>query len=125
MKKAWVRLKYQLAQRHLVERGAAAFERAILAKSHAAIDEWQTQMQLKPMALGQLHLYSEGLSHDQQALTGVNMLSSVAAGIEASIQQSGDPAIAIIPEGPYVVPRYPATADADSVARYPNDRGDR
>jgi hypothetical protein len=42
-----------------------------LLKSHAAIDEWQTQMRLKPMALGSIQLYSTGLEEAQHALTGI------------------------------------------------------
>jgi len=92
------------AQRRLVELGPDEFLRRILLKSHADVDEWQTQMQLKPMALGRLQLYSTGLSPAQHALTGVNSIESVRAAVLESIAETGDPAVAIIPEGPYVVP---------------------
>ena len=50
------------SQRRLIQLGSDEFLRRILLKSHADIDEWQTQMQLKPMAVGTLQLYSTGLS---------------------------------------------------------------
>ena len=40
------------SQRRLIQLGSDEFLRRILLKSHADIDEWQTQMQLKPMAVG-------------------------------------------------------------------------
>lgn len=101
---------YVEAQRRLLALGPTGFIQAINAKTHAAIDEWQTQMQLKPMALGTIHLYSEGLSEADRALTGVNMIASVTDAVQASIRQSGDNRIAVIPEGPYIVPVYRPTA---------------
>ncbi len=92
------------AQRRMVQLGSAEFLRRILLKSHADIDEWQTQMQLKPMAVGTVQLYSTGLSPEQHALTGVDSIESVRSAVLESIAASGDPAVAIIPEGPYVVP---------------------
>jgi hypothetical protein len=82
------------------------FLRRILLKSHAEIDEWQTQMQLKPMAIGTLQLYSTGLSLADRALTGVTCVESVHSAVLDSVEASGDPAVAFIPEGPYVVPFY-------------------
>ena len=91
------------AQRRLIELGCAEFLRRILLKSHADIDEWQTQMQLKPMAAGTLLLYSTGLSAAQHALTGIASIKSVRSAVLESIATSGDLAVAVIPEGPYVV----------------------
>jgi nickel-dependent lactate racemase len=92
------------AQRRMIQLGSDEFLRRILLKSHADIDEWQTQMQLKPMAVGTLQLYSTGLSPAEHALTGVTSIDSVRSAVLESIAASGDPAVAIIPEGPYVVP---------------------
>jgi hypothetical protein len=88
----------------MIQLGSTEFLRRILLKSHADIDEWQTQMQLKPMAVGSLQLYSTGLSPAQHALTGVNSIDSVRSAVLESVTASADPAIAVIPEGPYVVP---------------------
>jgi hypothetical protein len=78
----------------------------ISAKRFADIDEWQTQMQLKPMRAGVVHLYSEGLDAQSADLTGVRRMDSVAEAIRESVRRSGDAHIAVIPEGPYVVPEY-------------------
>jgi nickel-dependent lactate racemase len=92
------------SQRRLVDSGPGAFLKSILGKSHADIDEWQSQMQLKPMAIGNVHLYSDRLPAGDHAATGVNVVSSLDDAIAQSLDRSPDRAIAIIPEGPYIVP---------------------
>jgi len=99
-------LEYVDAQRRLLGLGPDGFMADISAKRFADIDEWQTQMQLKPMRVGAVHLYSEGLNADSVRLTGVHKMDSVPDAIRASVQRSGDTHIAVIPEGPYVVPEY-------------------
>jgi nickel-dependent lactate racemase len=94
------------AQRRLVECGPERFLEEIEMKRFADIDEWQTEMQLKPMRIGAIQLYSDGLAEPDRAFTGVEMIPSVAAAVEASVARSGDPRVAVIPEGPYVVPVY-------------------
>ncbi len=98
--------EFVAAQKQLIENGPDAFLKRISAQSHADIDQWQTQMQTKPMAIGNVHLYSDGLSKSDHAQTGIHMSRSLETTIRASIQSSNDQAIAIIPEGPYVVPFY-------------------
>jgi nickel-dependent lactate racemase len=98
--------EFVAAQRRLVERGPERFLEEIGNKRFADIDEWQTEMQLKPMRIGSIQLYSDGLAEPDRALTGVEMIGSVAAAVEASIARSGDRRVAVIPEGPYVVPVY-------------------
>jgi nickel-dependent lactate racemase len=100
--------EYRDAQRRLLERGIEGFFQDISRKSHADIDEWQTQMQLKPMRRGTVHLYTTGLQGSDRELTGVNMVDSVAAAVTRSVEAAEDPDVAIIPEGPYVVPVYRA-----------------
>ena len=96
--------EFVASQKHLVASGPAEFLERIHQQSHAAIDEWQTQMQIKPMQVGNIHLYSDQLPLDSHAYTGVNIIDSVEQAIESSIAQHNDPHVAIIPEGPYVVP---------------------
>jgi nickel-dependent lactate racemase len=98
--------EYVEAQRRLIGLGTDGFLSDISAKSHADIDEWQTQMQVKPMSAGRVHLYSAGLPAEARALTGVHMLDSLEAAIDQSLRDTGDPHVAVIPEGPYVVPVY-------------------
>lgn len=92
------------SQRRLVDLGGDMFLRQLFEKSHADIDEWQSQMQLKPMSVGQIHLYSPLLSEEQWAITGVNQIASVEQAIRESVQRQGESDIAVIPEGPYVEP---------------------
>lgn len=92
------------SQRRLLAGGPQAFLNEILGKSHADIDEWQTQMQLKPQAIGNIYLFSTGLSPEDRKLTGVNVIDSVDDAIRDSLARHGDNAVAVIPEGPYVVP---------------------
>ena len=95
---------YADAQRRLVENGPDRFLDEISGKTHAAIDEWQTEMQLRPMRAGTVHLYTEGLAPEDRALTGVRMTESIADSVAESAARHGDPRVAVIPEGPYLVP---------------------
>ena len=96
--------EYVEAQKHLIARGLEGFLLDISAKQFADVDEWQTQMQLKPMRAGRVRLYSGSLTERDRSLTGVGLIESIEAAVEESVRQSGDPAVAVIPEGPYVVP---------------------
>ena len=100
------------SQKRLISQGPDGFLTEIQKKSRADIDEWQTEMQLKPMRIGTIHLYTDGLSDEELVLTGVNIVTSVEDAIAQSVQQSGDNRIAVIPEGPYVIPSYRAEAKA-------------
>ncbi|WP_267553704.1 nickel-dependent lactate racemase [Rhizobium rhizogenes] len=100
--------EFREAQSRLVELGPERFLATLMAKSLAEIDEWQTEMQLKSMRLGKVELYTTGLTGDDRRLTGVDMIDDLTGAIERSIARSGDPHVAIIPEGPYVVPRFAA-----------------
>jgi nickel-dependent lactate racemase len=92
------------AQRRLKALGPDGFLRDIERKRFADIDEWQTQMQLKPMRVGSVELYSEGpIDRD---LTGVAAAGSVAEAVQESAARMRDPHVAVIPEGPYVVPFF-------------------
>jgi hypothetical protein len=98
--------EYADAQRRLIALGADGFFADISRKRFADIDEWQTQMQLKPMNAGTVHLYAGGLAAADRALTGVNLIDSVEETLQHCIERCGDNALAVIPEGPYVVPYY-------------------
>jgi lactate racemase len=104
--------EYLEAQRILIEKGTDGFIDSILDKRHAAIDEWQTEYQIKAMRVGSIQLYTEALSDEERALTGVEMISSVEEAVRRSIEKTGDRRIAVVPEGPYVVPLYDKNAGA-------------
>ena len=97
--------EYRDAQRRLVAAGPDAFLAGISGKPHADIDEWQTQMQTRSLARGRISLFAGGLSSSDRALTGVGSVASVERAVAESIERHRDPRIAVIPEGPYVIPR--------------------
>src|ERR1700733_11865687 len=100
--------EFREAQTRLVELGPERFLATLTAKSLAEIDEWQSEMQLKPMRVGRVQLYTEGLDAEELRITGVEIIPSVNAAIAESVARHGDGAVAIIPEGPYVVPVHQA-----------------
>ena len=97
--------EFAASQARLVALGPDRFLESLWSKSLADIDEWQTEMQLKPMRTGTVQLYTTGLSPAERALTGVELVDDPAAAIRDALARHGDPELAIIPEGPYVVPR--------------------
>jgi nickel-dependent lactate racemase len=96
--------EFRDAQRRLVELGPERFLATISAKSLADIDEWQTEMQLKSMRAGNVVLYTTGLDAEERAITGVEISDDLDEIVANSVLAHGDAAIAVIPEGPYVVP---------------------
>lgn len=96
--------EFRVAQDKLVKSGAGAFLEALIAKRFADVDEWQTEMQLKPMRVGEICLYTDGLNFDERIATGVNIVDDLDDAISTALQVADDPDLAIIPEGPYVVP---------------------
>jgi len=97
---------YAEAQMCLTDAGPEEFLSGILEKKYAAIDEWQTEMQVKAMKRANIFLYSEGLTKEQQALTGVTLIASPSAAVMESVKAHGDHRVAVIPEGPYVIPLF-------------------
>jgi nickel-dependent lactate racemase len=101
--------EYVRAQRRLIALGPDGFLREIEKKRFADVDEWQTQMQLKPMRIGRIHLYCGGPVDPR--LTGVSAIDSVGRAAQDSAREKRDPHVAVIPEGPYVVPFHASAAD--------------
>ena len=102
--------EFREAQERLVALGSERFLATLTAKSLAEVDEWQTEMQLKPMRIGDVQLYTTGLDAEERRITGVEVVPSLDRAIAESMARHGDDAVAIIPEGPYVIPvhRRPA-----------------
>lgn len=98
--------EFRESQARLLELGPDRFLATLTAKSLAEVDEWQTEMQLKPMRLGRIALHTAGLKGEDRRLTGVEMIGDLGEAVATSIARSGDPHVAVIPEGPYVVPRF-------------------
>ncbi|WP_426131010.1 nickel-dependent lactate racemase [Pararhizobium sp. PWRC1-1] len=100
--------EFREAQARLVELGPERFLATLTAKSLAEIDEWQTEMQLKPMRVGRIELYTTGLAGADRELTGVTMIADLTNAIASSMERSGNRQVAVIPEGPYVIPQFSA-----------------
>jgi lactate racemase len=98
--------EYAEAQLCLVNQGPEKFLQGVLEKCQAAIDEWQTEMQVKAMKMANIFLYTEGLTQEQQALTGVRVITSPRDAVLESVKAQNDNRVAVIPEGPYVVPSF-------------------
>ncbi len=98
--------EFRAAQERLVALGPDKFLETLLQKSLADIDEWQTEMQLKPMRVGRIALYAPNLSEQDHAVTGVSEIDDLTGEIAASIARHGDNQIAVIPEGPYLIPFF-------------------
>jgi nickel-dependent lactate racemase len=100
---------FRASQRRLVELGPDGFLQSILPKALADIDEWQTEMQLKPMRVGRIQLYTRGLPLEDHPLTGVELVADLDEAIRSAVAVGGDEAAAFVPEGPYVIPKYVGT----------------
>ena len=96
--------EFRDAQERLCSIGPDAFLQTLLAKRFADVDEWQTEMQLKALRAGRVQLHTTGLADDDRRLTGVDMIDSVDDALASALAHAGDGAVAIIPEGPYVIP---------------------
>ena len=96
--------EFILSQKELINIGPDQFLENILEKNFAAIDEWQTEMEIKSLTKGNIYLYSEGLSKEDKKYTGVNIINDLTKTIDESIKKHNNNNVAIIPEGPYVIP---------------------
>jgi len=94
------------AQRLLCEVGPDRFMGLLETRDKALIDEWEAEMLLKPLRVGHIQLYSTGLSESERDLVFVEMVPSVEDAVAASVRAHGDMEIAVVPEGPYVIPLY-------------------
>ena len=94
------------AQRLLCQVGPDRFMSLIESRDKALIDEWEAEMLLKPLRVGHIQLYSTGLSESDRDLVFVEMVPSVEEAVAASVRAHGDAEIAVVPEGPYVIPLF-------------------
>tara|TARA_B100000575_G_C22844549_1_gene494729 strand:- start:17 stop:715 length:699 start_codon:yes stop_codon:yes gene_type:complete len=96
------------SQKRLAKVGGDAFLSEISKRKLARNDEWQTQMQLKASKKINISLYTEGLSTVEKNLTGVEVIDNVEKKIKDLLRSKEKKSIAVIPEGPYIVPAYEA-----------------
>ena len=68
-------------------------------------DQWQVEKLSQAMCCGEIHLVSGGLTEKDLELTLVRRAETVEAALAACLQKHGPSAkIAIVPEGPYLIP---------------------
>lgn len=96
--------EFLAAQKKLVALGVESFLETLQQKTLADVDEWQSEMQLKPMRIGRIKLYAPELDESLAQFTGVEVVDDLDAAIAASLAEHDDMRLAVIPEGPYVVP---------------------
>jgi nickel-dependent lactate racemase len=95
---------FRKAQQRLVREGADNFMAYLHTLPRAPVDAWQAQMLVKVTRCAQVHLFSGGLPLADWADTGVRRVEKLEAELAAAVKDSGEPALAVIPEGPYVIP---------------------
>ena len=98
--------EFAAAQQMLCQHGQKEFMNILDGRSEALIDEWQTEMLLKPLRQGSIKLFTEELSQADLTQIFVDHVTDLQQAILDSVAEHDDPEIAVIPEGPYVVPRY-------------------
>jgi nickel-dependent lactate racemase len=92
------------AQRALRRLGPEGFMAEILARNLARIDEWQTQELVKALRAGQVKLFTTCLKPADLADTCVTPAGSVEEAVLESTKAHRDVHVAVVPEGPYVIP---------------------
>ncbi|MCP4576129.1 MAG: nickel-dependent lactate racemase [Deltaproteobacteria bacterium] len=97
--------EFVLAQRLLCRLGPEAFMAKLRTREKALIDEWQTEMLVKALRKGTIHLFTTGLSSGDLKDIYINPASSVLNSVLESVRKHKDNRVAVVPEGPYVVPR--------------------
>ncbi len=96
--------EFREAQRRLVREGPERFLAHLQSLPRAPVDAWQTEMLCRALRQGDVHLCSAGLPEADWPDTGVHRVKDLDAELAAAVAASGENALAVIPEGPYVIP---------------------
>jgi nickel-dependent lactate racemase len=98
--------EFVAAQQLLCVVGPDEFMRILDGRDKALVDEWQTEMLLKALRVGKIQLFTKGLSPADLKDIFVDRVSSLEEAISEAVAANGDTEIAVVPEGPYVIPLY-------------------
>jgi nickel-dependent lactate racemase len=98
--------EFVAAQQMLCRLGPDGFMQELMTREKALVDEWQTEMLVKALRVGNIQLFTEGLKARDLENIYVKPVSSVETAVLESVKRHGDNRVAIVPEGPYVVPLY-------------------
>lgn len=104
--------EFRDAQERLVASGPEDFIASLQAKDFADIDEWQSEKLVHSLRHCNLTLFAPGLAEADHKLTGVAYTNDLDGAIDASVLRHGDPAVAVVVDGPYIVPAFAPTAPA-------------
>ena len=96
--------EYVDSQRQLMSLGLDGFLRSAAQAPQAPIDSWQTMMLCRPPRGATVTLFSEGLTQEQRRLTSLAITDDLDAAVADSLARHAGGSLAVIPEGPYVVP---------------------
>jgi nickel-dependent lactate racemase len=94
------------AQRLLGKLGPEHFMSILETREKALIDEWQTEMLVKALKVGRVQLYTTGLNEKVLKDVYVEPVPSVEEAVMASMKAQDNFEIAVVPEGPYVIPLF-------------------
>lgn len=85
--------------------GIDDYVRYLSVPAHFTPDQWQVEKMLQPLRKAEIMLVSGGLSPEELEITGATPMPSVEAALDKCRRIYGDNMkIAVIPEGPYVIP---------------------
>lgn len=96
--------EFRAAQSLLVGKGIDGFLEEARLRPIAKMDEWQTVKLIEAIRCNRVHLYATGLSPEERRLTGLNCHESWEEAVRAVLEETGGSEVAVIPEGPYVIP---------------------
>jgi nickel-dependent lactate racemase len=94
------------AQTLLAGNGIESFLREARTRPLANMDEWQTVKLIEAIRDHRVHLFTTGLTREEHDLTGVTCHEDWQEAVSTVLQESAASEVAIIPEGPYVIPFF-------------------
>jgi nickel-dependent lactate racemase len=101
--------EFVTAQRILCREGIDGFMSVLMTREKALIDEWQTEMLIKALRVGKIQIFTTGLNQTDLKDIYVELVPSLRKAVLASVAAQGDSRIAVVPEGPYVIPLFEKT----------------
>jgi nickel-dependent lactate racemase len=82
-----------------------AFIRHISDPENFILDQWEAEMLVKALRRAKVSLFSAGIAEEDWHLTHADRIASVEEALSIAIAgATAHPRVAVIPEGPYVIP---------------------
>jgi nickel-dependent lactate racemase len=82
------------------------FLRHIAEPANFVVDQWEVEMLVKALRAGDIYMYSTGIPDSDWPLTFARRVGSVREGLDLASAGGRDAGrVAVIPEGPYIIPR--------------------